>query len=200
MTGSRPSESPASQQRRRAITEATVELLRDRDLDKISVADIAEAAGVAVATVYNLIGPRERVLSAVLDLYIEQLADALATQRQDGEPSQCVSAADAVVHIIESANDHILSDPVPVRAVLRALGPLDFAGNRGLGLAELLLPRARWLTDSDHKADLLVSLIVYGFRGVLMSWAHDLIDDDTFACDSKRLVRVLVTAPAARAR
>ncbi|NCG38004.1 MAG: TetR family transcriptional regulator [Actinobacteria bacterium] len=199
MTGARPSESPASQQRRRTITDAAVELLRDRDLDKISVADIADAAGVAVATVYNLIGPRERVLSAVLDLYVEQLTDALAAQRQDIGPSQYVSAADAVVHVIESANNHILSDPVPVRAVLRELGALQFADNRGLGLAELLLPRARRLTDSDQEADLLVSLIVYGFRGVLMSWAHDLIGDDTFARDSKRLVRVLVNAPAATA-
>ena len=200
MTGTRPSESPASQQRRRTIIDAAIELLRDRDLEKISVADIADVARVAVATVYNLIGPRERVLSAVLDRYVEQLADALAAQRQDSGPSQHVSAADAVVNVIESANNHILSDPVPVRAVLRELGPLQFAENRELGLGELLLPRGRRLTDSDHEADLLVSLIVYGFRGVLMSWAHDLIDDDTFACDSKRLVRVLVTAPAARAR
>jgi AcrR family transcriptional regulator len=192
VTGARPSESLASQRRRRAITEATVELLRDRDLDKISVADIADTAGVAVATVYNLIGPRERVLSGVLDLYVEQLTDALATHRQDDETSQHDSATAAVVHVIESATNHILSDPVPVRTVLRELGPLQFADNRKLGLAELLLPRARRLSGSDHEADLLVSLIVYGFRGVLMSWAHGLIDDDTFTRDGKRMVRVLV--------
>ena len=66
MTGARPSESLASQRRRRAITEATVELLRDRDLDKISVADIADTAGVAVATVYNLIGPENACCRAFL--------------------------------------------------------------------------------------------------------------------------------------
>ena len=193
MTGARPSESPASQRRRRTVIDAAVNLLRDRDLDEISVADIADAAGVAVATVYNLIGPREQVLSAVLDLYVEKLADALAAQPQAGEPPHVASAADDVVHVIESANNHILADPVPMRAVLRELGPLQFAENRRLGLAELLLPRVRRLTDSDHEADLLVSLIVYGFRGVLMSWAHGLIDDDTFTHDGKRLVRVLVT-------
>ena len=61
--GARPSSSPASAQRRQRIADATLALLRERDAAKITVADIAEAADVSVATVYNLVGPRERVLS-----------------------------------------------------------------------------------------------------------------------------------------
>ena len=145
------------QRRRHTVIDATVKPLRDRDLDKISV------------------------------------AEALATQPQADEPSHVVSAVDAVVHVIESTNNHILADPVPMRAVLQELGPLQFAENRKLGLAELLLPRTRRLTNSDHDADLLVSLIVYGFRGVFTSWAHGLADDDTSTREGKHLFRVPVT-------
>ena len=78
--GARPSSSPASQRRRRRIIDATFELLREHDAAKLSVADIAKVAGVSVASVYNLVGTRERVLAAVIDRYVERLAAALGEQ------------------------------------------------------------------------------------------------------------------------
>jgi len=186
--GARPSSSPASEQRRQRIADATLALLRERDAAKITVADIAETADVSVATVYNLVGPRERVLSAVLDGYVGRLDAALGARPMHNDP------VEAVVDVVRVAVTQSLHDPVPLRAVLRELGPLDFAENRGSGLEQLLLPRLRNVVslDDDSAARTVAQLIVYGFRGVLLSWAHLLISDTAFHRDAELITRSLV--------
>ncbi|MEO6578818.1 MAG: TetR/AcrR family transcriptional regulator [Candidatus Limnocylindria bacterium] len=52
---------------RRAIVEAAHRLFVGRGYVATTIDEIAGAAGVAVQTVYNSIGPKRRVLSAVLD-------------------------------------------------------------------------------------------------------------------------------------
>lgn len=106
--GARPSSSPASMQRRQRIADATAALLRERDAAKITVADVADEAGVSVATVYNLVGPRERVLSAVLDGYVERLEAALGSSPAHEDPLE------AVVDVVRVAVVQSLHDPVPL--------------------------------------------------------------------------------------
>lgn len=162
-------------------------LLRERDVAKITVADIAEVAGVSVATIYNLVGTRERVLSAVLDGYVERLEAALGSEPLHHDP------VEAVVDVVRTAAAQSLLDPVPLRAVLRELGPLEFAEHRGLGLEELLLPRLNNEPfQSEGSARIVARMIIYGFRGVLLSWAHLLIADDQFLGDSELITRRLL--------
>ena len=101
---------------------------------------------------------------------------------------------EAVVDVVRVAVTQSLHDPVPLRAVLRELGPLDFAEHRGSGLEQLLLPRLRNVVslDDDSAARTVAQLIVYGFRGVLLSWAHLLISDTTFRRDAELITRSLV--------
>ncbi len=182
---SRPSTSRGSLLRRDAIVEATIDLLRDRSADKVAVADIAESAGVSVATVYNLIGSKDRVLVAVLDRYVGSLAARLRPDDDSSDPT--------VVDVIRLAIEAILADPAPFRAVMRELGPIDLDGHRGLG--EFLSPLLDGVDFRDgHDADEVVRLIVYGFRGVLFSWAHGLVDDERFAIDGPLLAQHIVTA------
>jgi AcrR family transcriptional regulator len=192
--GARPSSSPASQQRRRNIALATVGLLRERDVAKVTVADIAHEAGVSVATVYNLVGPRERVLAAVVDWYVERLGSALTARSKPDDP------AEAVVEVVRAAAEQSLADPDPLRSVLRELGPLEFAEHRRLGLHELLRPRLENVPSLryDSAVDLVARLIVYGFRGVLLSWAHHMIGDEEFATDAELITRRLLAVPAER--
>jgi len=192
--GARPSSSPASMQRRQRIADATAALLRERDAAKITVADVADEAGVSVATVYNLVGPRERVLSAVLDGYVERLEAALGSSPAHEDPLE------AVVDVVRVAVVQSLHDPVPLRAVLRELGPLEFAENRGPGLEGLLLPRVRNIASLqiDSEARTVAHMIVYGFRGVLLSWAHLLISDEQFRRDSELITRRLLPSDPAR--
>lgn len=184
----RPSASPASLRRRQAITDAARDLLREFDVDKIAVADIAESAGVSVATVYNLVGPRERVLTAVLDGYIERLHRTLT--------SSSSTDAVAVIEVFTTAAEQSLADPVPVRALLRELGPLQFTEYQGASMEDVLLPRVRAIDDLEPGTtpESATRLLVYAFRGLLISWAHDLITDADYVDDAGELGQRLLRA------
>lgn len=186
--GTRPSNSRASQRRRDAIAQATLTLLRDRPTDAVAVADIAAVAEVSVATVYNLVGPRDRLLAGVLDSYVATLAAAL-----DNEAGPA-GAVEAAVHVVAIAATESVADPVPIKAVLRELGPLHLDESKGAGMADLLLPRLIAAGAGPVAADEAARLIVYAFRGVLLSWAHDLITDDEFRTDAELVTRRLATA------
>lgn len=186
--GARPSSSRASQRRRQAIEDATRSLLRSRDATEISVSDIAERAEVSTATVYNLVGPRDRLLAAVLDGYVTRLAETLGKQPvREG-------FVETAVAVVTAACKESLADPLPLRAVLRELGPLDLAETKGPGIAELIIPRLMAAGASKDHAREAARLVVYAYRGALVSWAHGLIDDDQFQSDTKLVTRHITTA------
>jgi AcrR family transcriptional regulator len=62
---------PRSEQARRALLEASVELLRERDLPSISADDIARRAGVSKATIYRW---WESKSALALDAFLGELA------------------------------------------------------------------------------------------------------------------------------
>ena len=187
--GTRPSNSKASQRRRLAIEEATRTLLRSQDAAKIAVADIAEEAEVSIATIYNLVGTRDQLLANVLDSYATQLAAVLGD-----EPTHTDDPEAATIAVITAACDTSLEDPLPLRAVLRELGPLNLAETKGDGIAGLLAPRLIAAGAAAPAAHEAARLIVYAYRGALISWAHGLIDDTQFRADSELAARRLVTA------
>lgn len=169
--------------------EATQSLLRERDADKVTAADVADVAQVSVATVYNLVGTRERVLSAVLDDYVDRLASAVGAE---DTPSDLV---EAVVEVIRLATMFSLDDPLPLRAVLKELGPLELAENQRVGLGSVLAPLTGELTagTAGARGEELTRMLVYGYRGVLMSWVYGLVDDDGFRADAETMTRQLLT-------
>jgi AcrR family transcriptional regulator len=57
----------AAEETRRVIVAAAATLFLERGYRATSIGDIAAAAGVAVQTIYNSIGPKREVLSRVLD-------------------------------------------------------------------------------------------------------------------------------------
>ncbi len=88
-----------------AILDAAVELFDDQPLDEITTERIAERAGVAPATVYNLVGTRERLLRAISDRVIEDLVDAVAgATASDTDP---IAVAHLIVdHSVDAFTSH----------------------------------------------------------------------------------------------
>ena len=167
--GSRPSDSRASRRRRAAITDATIALLRERGSSDVSVAEIAARSEVSVATVYNLVGPRDRILSGVLDSYVARVGQALDTGHREPSGTDPITTA---VEVLQVAVRESLADPVPLRTVLRELGPLHLADNKGAGIEALLEPQLTASGFDARGAAEAARLIVYAFRGVLISWAR----------------------------
>ena len=184
--GARPSSSQASQRRRVAIAEATLTLLRARDAAEVAVSDIAAEAGVSVATVYNLVGRKDQILAGVIDGYVHRVSVELVKQPPATELVQAASV------VITTAVDAALSDPLPLRAVVREPGTLNLVQTKGMGVDQLIEPRLCAAGASLGEAREVAQLIVYGFWGTIVSWALGLISDARFRDDAelgtKRLV------------
>ena len=177
--GARPSSSKGSLRRLARIEEATRQLLRERESTEVSVADIADLAEVSVATIYNLVGPRDRILASVLNGYVTRLAANLT-----GRPPTAGVLATAV-SVYMAAVDEALSDPLPLRAVLRELGPLNLQQTKGAGVDDVIVPLLCAQGATEDQAREGARLINYAFRGTILSWAHGLISDARFRADTE---------------
>src|SRR6058998_890721 len=73
--------------RRQDILDAAVKVFADKGVSKATVADIAEAAGVAKGTVYLYFGSKEHLLGALRDRFVDELlehvSDLLARAGQE---------------------------------------------------------------------------------------------------------------------
>ena len=177
--GARPSSSKGSLRRLARIEEATRQLLREHESTEVSVADIADLAEVSVATIYNLVGPRDRILASVLNGYVTRLAANLT----DRPPTTGVLAT--AVSVYMAAVDEALSDPLPLRAVLRELGPLNLHQTKGAGVDDVIVPLLCAQGATEDQAREAARLINYAFRGTILSWAHGLISDARFRADTE---------------
>ena len=184
--GARPSSSRASQRRRVAIAEATLTLLRARNAAEVAVSDIAAEAGVSVATVYNLVGRKDQILAGVIDGYVHRVSVELVKQPPATELVQAASV------VITTAVDAALSDPLPLRAVVREPGTLNLVQTKGMGVDQLIEPRLCAAGASLGEAREVAQLIVYGFWGAIVSWALGLISDARFRDDAELVTKRLV--------
>ena len=184
--GARPSNSQASQRRKVAIAEATLTLLRTRDAAEVAVSDIAAEAGVSVATVYNLVGRKDQILAGVIDGYVHRVSVELVKQPPATELVQAASV------VITTAVDAALSDPLPLRAVVREPGTLNLVQTKGMGVEQLIEPRLCAAGASLGEAREVAQLIVYGFWGTIVSWALGLISDARFRDDAELVTKRLV--------
>ena len=184
--GARPSNSKASQRRRVAIAEATLTLLRARNAAEVAVSDIAAEAGVSVATVYNLVGRKDQILAGVIDGYVHRVSVELVKQPPATELVQAASV------VITTAVDAALSDPLPLRAVVREPGTLNLVQTKGMGVDQLIEPRLCAAGASLGEAREVAQLVVYGFWGTIVSWALGLISDARFRDDAELVTKRLV--------
>lgn len=173
--GLRPSGRAASMRRRAAIIRETRQVLRESEAEKLMVADVAERAGVSVATVYNLVGTRDRLLVSILDDAVDQIEERLGAQAGDGGLDACLS-------VLMVACDVMLDDPLPNRRVLGALGQLGpgawlVSGLTGLLRQGVATAVADGVLDGRRASEALATSIQLGFRGVLISWAFGLLPD-----------------------
>lgn len=175
MSGSRPSQTSASRRRRGSILDAARALIAERGIDKLVIADVAERADVSVATIYNLVGTRDRLLIALLD-------DVAETVRIRLDGAQASSGIDGCVEVITAACETVISDAVTVRTVLASVGTVapDQWLTEGMGGA--IRQRVDAADDLGHLSDALSPTAVangihLGFRGALISWVFGLLTD-----------------------
>jgi AcrR family transcriptional regulator len=94
------------------ILQAARELLREGDVNTVTLEQIAERAEVAPGTVFNLVGPREQLFAALIDRAHDQLANTLAKASGDDPLMRTRRIVTTLVNIF-------LADSQVYRQVLR---------------------------------------------------------------------------------
>ncbi|MBM7168651.1 TetR/AcrR family transcriptional regulator [Streptomyces sp. G44] len=178
-------------QRRSRILDATRELLRDGPEAVISTERIAERAAVAPATVYNLIGPREKIWEALAAGFMDELERRLAVLGA-GDPRE----------VVRSTVRLFVEDPVVSRRMVREWEASGLVLDR-TPLTQLRRAMAeaqtRGILRADVHIDALAAVVGTSCVGALHQWVAGLIDDDRFLARALFALDVVLAASAADA-
>lgn len=197
MSGARPSARPASRQRRATILDAARGLIADRGVDKLVIADVAERADVSVATIYNLVGTRDRLLIALLD----DVAEAVRARLAEATAS---AGIDGCVEVILAACETIIADAATMRPVLASVGAVAPDQWLSEGLEGTINERVEAAVDVGDLTNVVppssVSAgIQLGLRGALISWVLGLLPDAELAASAEQMTLYVLASAAAPA-
>ena len=156
----------------RALTRSIVELAAQRPVSQITVADLADCAGVTRATFYNRYSSPLELLIQVLEADLERGHRLKETRRTEGRyPADQVlrlTISDVADHVerFMAVYRHALYDPA-ARGVYEAL--LRYFTDRSLEVlarsTHPALPRA------SHQV--IAQFFAHGFAGAIKAWLSD---------------------------
>ena len=180
--------------RRDAILDAAVALLSERANDEVSTEEIAALAGVAPATVYNLVGTRDEVVTALVARVLSRLADSIA----DLDPGDPIAAAQLVVDQTVAA---FVANSNAFRQVI-AMAQRS-AANHSFGVdpsefqvAAMRRAQQLGIIRDDLDAAAIGRQIFLSYTGAMTLWSAGRLDDAGFGTAARH---GLVTALAAAA-
>jgi AcrR family transcriptional regulator len=111
-----------SEDRRRRILDATVELASDGGFEAVRMRTVAERSGVALGTLYRYFPSKIHLLVCVLGRELERAASYAAADPATREPD---SAADRVMAVLRRTTDGLQRDPQLAEALTRAFMSAD---------------------------------------------------------------------------
>ncbi|GGP76675.1 TetR/AcrR family transcriptional regulator [Streptomyces melanogenes] len=176
-------------QRRNRILDATREILRDSPELVISTERIAERAEVAPATVYNLIGPRDKIWEALAAGFMDELERRLAA-----------GGARDPREVVRVTVQLFVGDPILSRRMVREWEASGLVLDRS-PLTQLRRAmadaRTEGLLRADIDTDALAAVVATSCVGALHQWVAALIDDDRFLARALFALDVALAAGAA---
>lgn len=177
-----------------AILDATVALFGLRPSEQVTTEEIAARAGVAPATVYNLIGTRDDVVRAVVARILAQLSESL----EQLDPTDPIAAAELVVdHTVQA----FVADSAAFRQIVRLAPRASSVGTELVDPSEFQVAAMRTaqqlgILRSDIDAAGLARQIYLSYTGAMTLWSAGRLDDDGFSTAARH---GLFTALAAAA-
>lgn len=156
----------------RAFEQAIVELASQRPVSHITVADLADRAGVTRATFYNRYSTPLELLIHVLDADLKRCLRLKETRQADGrhtaEQMVRLTVSDVADHVerFTAVYRHALRDPAG-QGVYEAL--TRYFTDRAL---EVFVRSAhRDLPKANHQV--IAQFFAYGFAGAIKAWLSD---------------------------
>ncbi len=163
------------QQKKRQIIEAARQLMKSRQTSGFSMRNLADLAGVSVATPYNLFGSKQEVIAAVMDTDLDDYRRALLSEPKD--------PLDIFFHAVSVTRQLFETDPHYYRAGAEAVhGETDEQMNAKFSLPRHLLMRDLVLHAVQEgflshrtNAESLALTLGQQFYGWIQAWAQDKI-------------------------
>jgi len=166
--------------RRDRILDAAAAILAVEGSDGLSMRNLAEAAGVSVNTIYNLIGPRDAVIAALVERVIGLIEPAVEHAGGDDPVARCVAVIDRSASLV--VDNEVLTRPL-AHEIFGHGGP-GSARSRQWGTSTL----GRAITDAvdagvltEPVSPAAVAETVYAvWANSALSWAQGSIDGEGF--------------------
>jgi AcrR family transcriptional regulator len=165
--------------RRDAILDAATALLAERHSDEVSTEEIATLAGVAPATIYNLVGTRDDVVRALVDRVMTELRASLEAI----DESDPIAGARLVVDQTVAA---FVADSKVFRqvvAIAQRAGPRRPGGAMPSDAQVPLMRRAQamGILRDDVDAAGIARQIFVSYTGAMALWSAGRLDDAGFS-------------------
>jgi AcrR family transcriptional regulator len=163
---------------RRRRTAQILDSARDllRAGEDLTVERIAHGAGVSPATVFNLVGPRERIWSALIEAVLQDVDDSLGPMTGEAPRIRAVRTVTALAAFFAA-------DPAVYRHVATQFGHLAKQLGRG-PLARVYAALTAAVADGDLRPGVDVKRLAAAIQttcvGALHQWGAGLIDDAEF--------------------
>lgn len=181
-----------------AILDAAVELLDDGLLDDVTTEQIAARAGVAPATVYNLVGTRTELLRALVTRVVEDLVAAVARATADEEDPVSVAhlIVDRSVAAFTRHSGAYRQIVAAGRSVDQPATP-DWVDPSQLQVTALRRAQESGLLRADVETTGLGRQVYIAWIGAMEHWANGQLDDDGFGVAARHGLLTVLAAAAA---
>ena len=192
-TGSK-ARTPSQHARRARIVAAATELLADRDYERIQIREVAEAADVALATLYRYFPSKEQLYATVLVTWAESFDPDLASGR-DGKASDQAALRAALRRAVRAYERNpnffrlitaleVVTDPAVAERYAQ------FAARFGGALRDSLR------TIGDEDAEAIAQLTSSLLGSLLRSWSMGKTPISRVYADLDRAVDLIFREPA----
>lgn len=180
--------------RRHAILAAAEALIRRSGSTDFSMRELAETAGLSLATTYNLIGSKSTVLYCLLNLRADSLSDAPMLMHRASDPLRAIADGARL------AVRQFTSDPEFYRPLMRFLlgvpDPIHRPAFMARGIAywrSVMQPlEETGLLPVDVRANDLANLVHLVFTGALDMWIHEEFDEAMFQSELDKCLAFLM--------
>ncbi len=195
----------AVEERKRRIFDAARAIIARDGLDGLTTRGLAEAAGLTVPTLYNLVGDKNAIISQTIERSVEAVWDRLEFDRR----ATPLDMADAV---IDEAYETLRDDRAFQRAQLSMLDRMgtsyaanparDDIGSRAAGRSVEMAVHAcraaqrRGLLRGNVPAEELGQQMFIAYRGPLRDWIEEVIEADEMLRRQRRGFYLVLAADA----
>jgi AcrR family transcriptional regulator len=184
--------------RRRRVIETAIELASEGGYDEVHMRDVAEQAGVALATVYRYFESKDHLLAAALSEWTAQLQARLVRSPARGD-----TAVEQLVDVLRRASRALERRPLLISAMVRALGSSDpgvaVAGARVRDqIKDITAPILAGLDPEEIEG--IVAVLSHVWNSSLMIWAHGQAPIASIGDELERAARLLLTDHPVAAR